>query len=218
MLDANVTSILQVLQSANYSDLAYEAVTKTYPELAIFTLSIILYVVFVWFFYRTLSKKDLFKLDISRYEFTGEKWKKTGSILLYVLKYFIVFPLYVGFWFAVLTLFMFVMAESIDVRQGVLISICLVSAIRVTSYLNEDLSRDLAKLVPFALLAIFLVNPNFFSWDLFMARVGATSGLGWEILKFLTFSILLEWALRIVYSVKNAYSQRRAGLAKRPRG
>jgi len=148
-------------------------------------------------------------LDLSKYEIPGIKWrraKKAGSILLYILKYGIIFPLYVGFWFAVLTIFIFIIAEDIDVRQGALISIALVSTVRITSYLKEDLSRDLAKLMPLALLAIALSNPNFFSWDLLIIRLNTIPNLGWEILKFLTFCILLEWVLRSLCSIKKACS------------
>jgi len=136
------------------------------------------------------------------------KWgkaKKSGSTLLYILKYFVIFPIFVGFWFTILTAFLFVMAKNVTIRQVALISMALVSTIRITSYLKEDLSRDLAKLVPLALLAIFLIDPNFFSWSLLMERLNTVPSLGWEIFKFLTFSILLEWVLRILYFVKRNY-------------
>jgi len=179
--------------------------TTTYPELLIFTIAILFYAVFIWFFYRNLSKRDLFKLDLSKYEIPGTKWrrvKKAGDVLLYVLKYGIAFPFYVGFWFAILTVFLFVIVKNATVREVTLISIALVSSVRITSYLNEDLSRDLAKLIPFALLAIVISDPTFFSLDLLMERLNTVTSLGWEIFNFLTFSILLEWMLRILCSIK----------------
>jgi len=94
------------------------------------------------------------------------------------------------------------MAKDISVRQIALVSMAFVSTVRITSYFKEDLSHDLAKLLPFALLAITLVDPNFFSWDLLQNRLSAFPSLGWEILQFITFSILLEWTLRILYSMK----------------
>ncbi len=211
MFEFNVTGFIQTLQSANYFSIFYNMITTTYLELLIFTIGIFFYVVFIWFFYRILSKRDLFKLDLSKYEIPGMKWnrtKKAASVFLYILKYGIAFPFYVGFWFAVLSVLMFVMTKDVPVRQIILISITLVSAVRIISYLNEDLSRDLAKLVPFALLAIFLIDPNFFSWDLLMGRLATTSSMGWEIFKFLSFCIMLEWALRILYSIKISFSRK----------
>ena len=211
MFEFNVTGFIRTLQSADYLSIFYNMVSTTYLELLIFTIGIFFYVVFIWFFYRILSKRDLFKLDLSKYEIPGMKWKrtkKTGSVFLYILKYGIAFPFYVGFWFAVLSVLMFVMTKDVPVRQIILISITLVSAVRIISYLNEDLSRDLAKLVPFALLAIFLIDPNFFSWGLLVERLAAIYSMGWEIFNFLSFCIMLEWALRILYSIKISFSRK----------
>jgi len=206
-----IPNIVQKLLSADYFNVFYDMITTVYPELLIFTIGIFFYVVFIWFFYRHLSKRDLFKLDLSKYELPETKWrrvKKTGSVFLYILKYFIIFPIYVGFWFAILTFFVFLLSEGVTIRQVALVSMALVSTVRITSYFNEDLSRDLAKLTPFALLGVFLVKPDFFSWDLLMDRLNAMPTLGWEVLKFLTFCILLEWVLRILCSIKRACSRK----------
>jgi len=157
-----------------------------------------------------LAKRDLFKVDLSKYdhpEVKHKSFKKSVSAFLYILKYGIIFPFYVVFWFVVLSVFLFVMAKNVTIRQVALISIAMVSAVRITSYFKEDLSHDLAKLTPLALLAIFFTDPNFFSLDLLMNRLGTITSLGWEIIKFLSFCILLEWALRILYSVKVAVSR-----------
>ena len=208
MFEFNATDIVQTLQTADYYGIIYNMITETFPELLVFTIGILFYAVFIWFFYRYLSKRDLFKLDLSKYNLLDtnqRRVKKAGSVFLYILKYGIVFPLYVGFWFTILTIFLFVMAKNVTVRQAALISIALVSTVRITSYLKEELSRDLAKLVPLALLAIFLTDPNFFSLELLIERVGIVPSLGMEVLKFLAFCILLEWGLRTLFSIKRAY-------------
>ena len=207
MFEINVTDIVQTFQSADYYNVIYNMITTTYLDLLVFTIGISFYALFIWLFYRNLSKRDLFKLDLKKYdlpEVNHKGLKKTGSVFLYILEYGIAFPFYVVFWFAILTLFMFVLTENITVRQVALISMALVSTVRITSYLKEDLSRDLAKLVPLALLAIFLSDPNFFSLDLLTLRLKLVPSLGWEFLYFLSFSILLEWVLRILYSIKRA--------------
>lgn len=211
MFEMNVTEISHALQSLDYRYIFSNVIGPAQLELLVFTIGMLLYAVFVWFFYRNLSKRDLFKLDLSKYDFSEEKHgkgKKAFSIFLYLIKYGIVFPFYVAFWFAVLSIFLFVMAKEISVRQIALISIALVSTIRITSYLKEDLSHDLAKLMPLALLAIFLNDLNFFSWDLFITRFETMPSLGLELLQFLTFAVILEWTLRILYSLKIAASQK----------
>ena len=71
------------------------------------------------------------------------------------------------------------------------------------SYYKEDLSSDLAKLIPFALLAISLIDPNFFSVEATIASLSELPLLWSQILQFLVFSIVLEWILRTAYLVRN---------------
>lgn len=191
----NFTDVPHTLQSFDYRYVFSNLIGPAQLELLAFTICMSFYAIFVWVFYKTLSKRDIFKLDLSKYDITGEKF-------LYVLKYGIVFPFYVSFWFVILSLFMFILTKEISVIQITLISMALVSTIRVTSYLKEELSIELAKLMPFALLAIFLVEPNFFSWNLLIARLQALPSFSFELLQCLVFAILLEWILRILYSVK----------------
>ena len=71
------------------------------------------------------------------------------------------------------------------------------SAIRITAYYNEDLSRDLSKILPFALLAVFLIDLSYFS---FSASIDALllALLSWEIIiYYLGFVIALEFIMRI---------------------
>jgi len=205
MFEFNTTEIVQSFQSFDLYYALSNLIGKSYLELLVFTISIFFYAAFVWIFYKNLAKRDIFKLDLSKYDLPEVKWrriKKASSTFLYILKYGILLPFYVVFWFVILSIFLFVMAKDISVRQIALVSMAFVSTVRITSYFKEDLSHDLAKLLPFALLAITLVDPNFFSWDLLQNRLSAFPSLGWEILQFITFSILLEWTLRILYSMK----------------
>jgi len=184
----------------------------TYLELLLFTVGMFIYAVFVWFFYRKLSKRDIFELNLQKYDLPEVKWrglKKTSSSFLYVLKYWIVFPIYVIIWFVILSMFLFLLAKNVPVRQVTLVSMALVATIRVTSYFKEELSQDLAKVTPFALLVTFLIEPTFFSWDLLLNRLTTLPTLWDDILQFITFVVLLEWALRIFYGIKSRTMQKK---------
>ena len=74
----------------------------------------------------------------------------------------------------------------------------IIAAIRMTSYYNEGLSRDLAKLFPFTLLAISLLNANFFSIERILSRFQDIPTFFGEIFIYLIFIILLEIILRVV--------------------
>lgn len=183
---------------------------ETYLQLFVFTIGLFIYAIFVWYFYKTLSKRDLFKINLEKYNLPHVKHKtlgKVGSVLAYILKYGFIFPIYIFIWFLILSLFLLVLSEKIAINHIILTSVVVVSATRVTSYYKEDLSSDMAKLIPFALLAILLINPNFFSMEITMARFSEIPNLWSEILRFLIFSIVLEWILRILYLIKKGLSR-----------
>lgn len=178
---------------------------ETYLQLFLFTFGLSLYAIFVWHFYKTLSKRDVFKIDLEKYNLPQIKHKtlgKIGSVIAYIFKYGFVFPFYIFIWFLILSLFLLVLTEEALVNQILLVSIVVVSATRVISYYKEDLSSDIAKLIPLALLAVSLIDPNFFSVETMISRLAEIPTLGLQILQFLIFSIVLEWILRILYLIK----------------
>jgi len=180
---------------------------ESYLQLFTFTIGLSIYAIFVWYFYKSLSKRDLFSINLEKYNLPYIKHKtlgKVGSVLAYILKYGIVFPIYVFIWFLVLSLFLLVLSEEITVSNILLTSIVVVSTVRVISYFKEDMSSDLAKLMPLALLAIALSNPNFFSSETALSRLSEIPILWSQIVQFLIFSIVLEWILRILHLIKSS--------------
>jgi len=180
---------------------------ESYLQLFTFTIGLSIYAIFVWYFYKSLSKRDLFSINLEKYNLPYIKHKtlgKVGSVLAYILKYGIVFPIYVFIWFLVLSLFLLVLSEEITVSNILLTSIVVVSTVRVISYFKEDMSSDLAKLMPLALLAIALSNPNFFSSETALSRLSEIPILWSQIVQFLIFSIALEWILRILHLIKSS--------------
>ena len=154
----NITEI----QTASFSIGEAQAITA---PLILFVLGISLYSLFIFKFYRFLARKDIFHLNLQKYSdnFFGFVGKLFG-IVFYIVEYLIVFPLFAFFWFAVVAVILIIMAENLDVASLLLISMALVASIRVTAYYNEDLSKDLAKMFPFALLAVFLLDIANFSY------------------------------------------------------
>ncbi len=96
---------------------------------------------------------------------------------------------------------MFFLAKDLPVLTIFLISVSFVIATRITSYYNEDLAKDMGKLVPFALLAIFLASPTFFSFDLVRERVSQLPSFAVEIAQFVVFAMTVEAVLRIIYLI-----------------
>ena len=71
----------------------------------------------------------------------------------------------------------------------------------VWAYLAEDLSRDLAKILPYAVLGIFIINISFFSTSETFDVLKQADDNREAILYYLGLSIALEFALRILSAV-----------------
>ena len=137
--------------------------------LLFFTSVIVIYAVFVYYFYRYLAKKNIIGLNLSQYSET-ESSQKVLATLFYIIEYLIILPILTFFWFAVFAILILVLAEGIGASTVLIISAAFVAAVRVTSYVSENLSRDLAKMIPFTLLAIAITKPNFFDVSALISR------------------------------------------------
>ena len=169
---------------------------------SIYVIGMSAYAVFVFKFYRFVAARDMFRFDLSRYEGSGHGPSRAVlHVVLYVFKYLILFPVFAFFWFAVLTLILAFLSKGQTFPETLLIALSTVSAIRVASYYKEDLSRDLAKILPFAVLGIFLVDASFFSLSDSFESLKVAGEYSESILYYLLFLIGLEFALRIIMAV-----------------
>jgi hypothetical protein len=169
--------------------------------LLVYSLLLALYAAFVWHFYKSVSKRDLFSLDFG----TDHQWRTS---LGYVLKYLVSFPVLTFLWFAALSLVLFLLSKSQTTEQILLISMGLIAAARITAYYKEGMAEEISKILPLAVLAIFLVDPTYFSVDLTISRVYQVTGLVPLLINYLFFVIVLEFVLRILFLIKRAATGR----------
>ena len=173
-----------------------DAVVLLQP-VAVYVIGVAVYSVFVFNFYRFIALRDMFSFDVSRFE--GSRYRSVREIIhvfSYIAKYLIVFPMFAFFWFAVLTLMLTFLSESRDISDTLLIALATVSAIRFSAYYNEDLSRDLAKILPFAILALFLIDASFFNLSDSLVNLQGVDNHRETIVYYLLFLIGLELVLR----------------------
>ena len=177
-------------------------------DVAVYVLGMSLYAVFVFKYYRFVASKDMFALDLSRFEEQSLRWaRSTLHVILYVFKYLIVFPVFAFFWFSVLTLILAFLAKDQSFAETLLVALATVGAIRVTAYYDEDLSRDLAKILPFAVLAIFLIDASFFSVGESLDILTEAWDYTEKIVYSLSFIVALELVLRILNGIVTAISR-----------
>jgi hypothetical protein len=183
-----------------------EAITLMKP-LAVFVLMMVIYSVFVFKFYRFIARRDIFSLDLRDYNKTGNQlFHNSLNVILYFIQYLLLFPIFTFFWLAVLAFLLSFLAREQTIQNVLLVSVSVVASVRIAAYYNEDLSHDLAKMLPFALLGVFLLNISFFSWADVMTVFGQLQGLLKLIVYYLIFVISLEFVLRVMYFIKTTVS------------
>ncbi len=178
-----------------------EAYTALKP-LGLFVIGTTFYGVFVFHFYRFLARKDIFELDLSKHnQARRPALRKTITVVFYVFKSLLLFPLFVFFWFLVMAGLLFLMGRNQSIDNVMLAAMGVVAAIRICSYYNSVLSTDIAKILPFALLGIMLIDNS-------LLRLPQTTdgireaALRWEtMIYYLGAVVTLEFVLRIASGV-----------------
>jgi hypothetical protein len=185
--------------------LSVDEALRVLGPVAVYALAMAIYAVFIFRFYRFIAGRDMFNLDFSKHDNSSiPVLRDLLHLVGYVAKYVILFPACAFFWFAVLTLMLSFLSEGREMSDILLIALATVSTIRVCAYYDEDLSRDLAKILPFAVLAIFLIDTTFFDVEASLEVLRQTRSLAETIFYYLAFLIALEFGLRFAYGLFRA--------------
>ena len=156
-------------------------------------IMIAIYSVAIYHFYRYIARRDVFKPSESKHS------KAIGF-----LKYFFLFPFVAILFFVGFSLIFIFLTDTYTILQVLYVTFSIIVAIRITAYYTEDLSKDVAKMLPFAILGIFLVDSSYFSIDTVTARINALPNNINAIIQFIILIIIVEWILRIALNVRYA--------------
>ena len=177
---------------------AYEALRP----LALFVVSVTLYGVFVFHFYRFLARKDIFQLNLGKHsESSHPFFKKTVAVLFYLFKSLLLFPLFVAFWFLVLAGLLFLMGKNHSIDSVMLAAIGVVAAIRICAYYNGALATDIAKILPFALLGIMLIDSTLVRIPQSTDTIQQAATHLETMVYYLSGVVALEFVLRILSGI-----------------
>jgi hypothetical protein len=182
----------------------YQDFLSTLPPFAanffnflILVLLVVIYSVFIWKFYKFIARKNILQLDLNKYNRSSHPFfAKVIAGLLYFAEYIIILPFLIFFWFSIFTILLIFLTENLDISTLLVVSATIIAAIRMTSYYKEGLAKDLAKLLPFTLLAISITNPNFFNIERIFTHFSQIPGFFGNIAYYLFFIIILEVILR----------------------
>ncbi len=166
---------------------------EAFEALIYLIIMLAIYSVVIYHFYRYIAQRDCF---------TQSNYAHTRFIGF--CKYFFLFPFVAVLFFLGFSLILISLTktESYNISNVLSLSFAIVLTIRITAYYTEDLSKDVAKMLPFAVLGIFLVDSTYFSFDALIERISLIPENINLILQFLIMIIIVEWILRIVLSFR----------------
>ena len=194
--------INDIVDSVFPNGLNLEAGLELVLPVTFYVLGIVVYAVFIFRFYRFIASRDMFALDFSRHEQSRFLWvRRILHVVMYILKYLIVFPAFAFFWFAVLTFILALLSKERPVSEILVIALATVGVIRVAAYYNEELSRDVAKILPFAVLGLFLIDASFFEVSKSLNVLKSVDDYRESILYYMLFIVALEFTMRLILGV-----------------
>lgn len=215
-----VRMIIDALRGLSF-DMALELMRPA----IVFALVLAAYTMTVFYFCRFISKRD-----VIRFQYAGLRSLVARNTALRVLlfswiwsvRYGVLFPLVAYGWFVMLTAMLAILYNSREPAQLILISMSVITAVRVTAYLDEDLSRDIARILPFALLGLFIASFNDIEIEA-TVRLLREAVQEWErLIYYWVYVILQELVLRFAVPVvqvgRNIYAEVRYWRRERRQG
>ncbi len=170
---------------------------KLFINFLFLVILVVIYSIFVWNFYKFISKKNPLGLNLNQYNtFQHSFISKLVTGIFYFVEYILILPFLIFFIFAIFTFFLISLSQTNEVPQILIISATVIAAIRITSYYKESLSQEIAKMLPFMLLAVSVLNPDSFIKAQYIEKViNSLSQIPLflnEIKSYLIFIIIIE--------------------------
>ena len=158
--------------------------------LALFVIGMVIYAVFIYRFYRFVAGRDVFKPLPE----DNPLWKK----ILHVIQFVFFYPLLAFVWFLVISILLASLSETVTIGNIFLASMATIATVRVLAYYDENLSREVAKLVPLALLGVMLLDISKLSIDAPITVISMLPAVADTLFYYFVFVVLLEFILRVV--------------------
>lgn len=159
------------------------------------TIVLFLAIFIMWYFYhKQLSRKDLF--DIPRID-SNSRFVNLINRCVYFFKYILIFPLYSFIWFLIFSFLLVLIAKSRPISEIMFFGIIIVSVTRISAYVSSKLAEDMAKLLPWALIIVFLMDPQSITVESAQASFNSFVQEIPKVAKYLIFIAFVEWSLRI---------------------
>jgi hypothetical protein len=171
---------------------------QTFVNMFLVVVIAVTYSFFTYKVYMSLSRKNIFGLDLNKYNQTHNPFfTKVIAGLFYFIEYIFILPFVIFFWFAIFALFLILLTDNIVVNQILVISAVIIVVIRIAAYYERKLAEELGKLIPFTLLAVCLITPEFFNFQRIIPKLNLIPAFLNQVSTYLLFIMAFEIILRI---------------------
>lgn len=175
---------------------------------AVIIVAIVMYSGLVFRFYRLLARRTMISIDTTTDKEGFIGWlSRQNKRLIFIILYVVLTPTLIGFWALVLSAILVILNGGQQLSSVAELAVAVVGAIRITSYFSENLAQDLSKMLPFAVLGVFLADGSLDLSGLDLLREEGND----LIITFLTLVIslsILETILRIVSGLTERWARR----------
>ena len=175
---------------------------------AVIIVAIVMYSGLVFRFYRLLARRTMISIDTTTDKEGFIGWlSRQNKRLIFIILYAVLTPTLIGFWALVLSAILVILNGGQQLSSVAELAVAVVGAIRITSYFSENLAQDLSKMLPFAVLGVFLADGSLDLSGLDLLREEGND----LVITFLTLVIslsILETILRIVSGLTERWARR----------
>ncbi|MBI4163477.1 MAG: hypothetical protein HY512_01325 [Candidatus Aenigmarchaeota archaeon] len=172
----------------------------TLEPLLIFVIGMVIYSVIIFKLYRFISRRDLFSL------IKGGRHTKLKKVA-FGLEYVFLFPIIAFVWFFVISVLLSMLSSVLAIGNIFMISMSILATIRITSYIHQDLSSEIAKLIPLALLGVLLLDISTFSTETVFNIVENLPSQGTTLIYYFVFIFVIEIVLKVLLFIGRALSK-----------
>jgi hypothetical protein len=184
---------------AIFTNISVGGYFSSVEPLLILIAGIVIYSFFVFNFYRSLASPDIFKLELHLHAKKFGEAKDVMHVLLYIFENIILVPLLVFLWFIILAILLLIVSKTQSPQTVLVTAFSFVAGARIMCYYSEELAREMAKIVPFTLLGIFLLDYVTAITVQVPAKVVSDFFALWPVMIYYLISVaVIEIVLRVI--------------------
>ena len=177
-----------------------------YPRLLLisklFFLSIFIVILclFIWLFYRTISERNIIKLNLNKYNKGSHPvLKKFFAVLFYFLEYIVVIPFFILLWSTAMAVAILLISDRAAADIMFFTTILIIS-IRILSYFHKEITIELAKLFPLVTLSVFLIYSSSFNAGNVLTKINEVPLLLSNLYIYFLAILGAEIVLRLIHT------------------